>query len=210
MSRGTFVSKSEKTQGRWGELKKALAEACSEKELAGHPRFWLRDELETCLKNVLVERELDPEKSSSYLDKVAFSLTEELALDYDTEAFGEPGYFWRRDGQIPAGLLKCRVRIIRGLTVPVLDFAWAMSGYSAEELVSSLGSVALDTVIIARLGAYLQFPEPGDRSPVLSALADLEAQVASMLDASEITKVYTAVFEQVLLPARAEGASEEE
>ena len=197
---------STKTLEHWAFLATKWHARCLDAEQNGHGQAWYRSDLEDELRPVLEENGKSEDHIKSWFDKLSLmSLSVDLpfALDMDPIPSKGPKYFWRHDGQLPAGMLRHRSNIVRGMSSGVLNLVWKMAveNYAVDELVESLGDSALPCVVMARVAAYSRYEDADERNTVLRVLSAVEAEVASRLEARGIMDVYNDIFVPLLTPA---------
>jgi len=204
MSRKTYIDQTDATAKRHLQLYTTVIQSMMEQEAKGHSNRWYKDEIVDEIFKVPGDngKERDREHARSWFSKFCFTalLAERDVLDMIATPGEGPKYFVRHDGQIPAGMLAHRLQIIDGILPAVLDLSWAMCriGYDASELVEALGDRAMLAVILCRIGAYQQFDEPRQRDAALTALLDLEAEVAKRLGKMSSSAVFAELFPPLL------------
>ena len=200
------------TLDAWAGLTKKWHQSCMDAEEGGHGKSWYRSDLEDELRPVLKERNDGQGKDDhirAWFDKLSLmSLSVDLAfaLDMDSTPGKGPKYFWRHDGQLPAGMLKHRSNIVRGMSPGMLNLVWKMASenYAAGELVDRLGDSALPCIVLARVAVYSRYNDKEERANILRVLSDIEAEVAERLQARGMKDVYDEIFTK-LLTAHAVG-----
>jgi hypothetical protein len=200
---------STKTVDVWAILAGKWHGRCLDAEGAGHEERWYRSDLEDELRPVLDENGKSDDQIRAWFDKlslISLSLDLPFALDMDPIPGKGPKYFWRHDGQLPAGMLKHRANIVRGMSTGMLNLVWKMGAekYDADELVERLGDSALPCVVLARVAAYSRYDDKDERQNVLNVLSAIEAEVAVRLESRGIKTVYDEIFVP-LLPATTGG-----
>jgi hypothetical protein len=206
MSRKTYIDQTDATAKRHLDFYNRVTQLAMEEEAKGHRNRWFKDEIVELIFKVPGNngKDRDRDHAKSWFSKLCFTglLAEKDVLDMEPMPGKGPKYFWRHDGQIPAGMLGHRIQIVDGILPALLDFSWAMcrAGYDASELVEALGEKALLAVIACRMGAYQQWDDPRQREAALTALLDLEGEVAKRLGKVSPEAMFGAVFPPMLPP----------
>lgn len=185
-------------------LAKAWHAAClTEEEDHGHPKEWTREELDEILVELLERFARDPEKVGSYFKKISLAswMLTGSRLDMIRTEFGM-AYIWRRDGQMPAGLMAHYCRIANGFAIPVFDMmrVAGLENFDESELVDAIGADAgLTAIVLCRLAVYQTYHTSEERSYFLGALHRIEQAIAEKRD-TPIGELYDPLIEKILPP----------
>lgn len=164
----TFYEFTPTTKAKWERIARKVAALAHYEAEANDERVWSKDEVIEHIRLVVSEdgNELDQRREGMYLERMrmasVFSGPNVPTLDLNTSNENGMGYYWIRDGRIPAGFLR-HILSITGATPRIaFDYFTLMaSDYSINELVDAI-SASLAMLLLLMAEYYVRVSRASD------------------------------------------------